>query len=123
MNYQNDEILQHYGVRGMKWGVRKAKASSKTSNKKTSNKKTSNKDQSKASRKRNIERAVKMIGTSALLTVAVSALLNSKSSEHIQSGKQVVNSYMKKNGEEKISDYEKSWADYAWEEVQKSGWG
>lgn len=34
-----------------------------------------------------------------------------------------VNSFMKQSGKKKISDCDKSWADYALDEVQKSGWG
>lgn len=110
-----NEKLMHYGVLGMKWGVRKARSSSKTSNgKKSSNSKSQ-------IRKARVKRAAKFLGTSAILTVMVNSLLNPEGMRYVSSGKHTVESFMKKNGKKKVSECEKSWADYAWEEVQKSG--
>lgn len=112
---KSDASLSHYGIKGMRWGVRKTQKDSKKSNAK----KTKSMSQT---RKARLKRAAKFLGTSAILTVAVNSMLKSNQGT-IHNGKQAVNSFMKQSGKKKISDCDKSWADYAWDEVQKSGWG
>lgn len=114
MNNFENRYLMHHGVLGMKWGVRKSgTVSNKNSGKKTSKYKNQ-------IRKQKLKRVAKILGTSALLSLTVNSLLKSGGVYTVSSGKQTVNSFMKSNGKKKISECEKSWADYAWEEIQKS---
>lgn len=80
----------------------------------------------KSKAKRVARNAATFVASSVVMTVALNELLNSSIGQgYISSGKQYANSYIKKNGKNKVSDIEtdKSWAEYAWDEVQRSGWG
>lgn len=111
-----DEVLKHYGVLGMKWGVRRTPAQSGQKTKRKS-------VRFKSKAKRIARNTAAFIGSSVVMTVAVNTLLNNSTRpKYVYSGKQYTNSYIKKNSKEKVSDVEtnKSWADYAWEEVRKN---
>ena len=59
---------------------------------------------------------------SLLLTAAINDVLTNPSYQGIiNSGAAFTNSYVKKNGRKKVSSIkaDKTWADYAWEEVEK----
>lgn len=119
-----DEILKHYGVLGMKWGVHRTPAQLGRKSKSKSKNGKSARFKSKA--KCVARNTATFVASSVVTTVALNELLNSSTGQrYISSGKQYANSYIKKNGKKKMSDIEtdKSWAEYAWDEVQRSGWG
>lgn len=104
-----DELI-HYGILGMKWGRRKSRTQSSTNNKKL---------QRRAKTKRILKNAFSISVSAAMLALSLRNIAQTKAS-YINSGKQYAQSFMKKNSSKKMSDFEeKSWADYAWEEVEK----
>lgn len=101
--------LYHYGVKGMKWGVRKARI-----------------DRSGSGRARRLRQKAKRIGSFVLRSAALSALLSGAAAAYTVSGRSYANAYMAKNGRKSVSQAKKevdrsnwTWADYAWEEIEK----
>lgn len=105
--------LAHYGVLGMKWGVRK--------NTKTTGKKQSTVDEriKKEKRKRAVKRTLHNAVTLAFVAMYANAVL--KDTKVVHRGKNYANTYLKKHGNKSVKKIQeaKTWADYAWEEVNK----
>lgn len=87
------------------------------------------KEKIKTAVKRGITTGVQIAATTAatmsVLTAAKNAYISTLPDKQVSVGKANVNSLLKKYGKTKASDIEtdKSWADYAWDEVKRSGWG
>lgn len=105
--------LAHYGVLGMKWGVRK-------DSKNSSKKRTTAEDRvKKEKRKRAVKRTLHNAATLAFVGMYAHAVL--KDTKVVHRGKNYTNTYLKKHGNKSVKKIQeaKTWADYAWEEVNK----
>ena len=105
--------LAHYGVLGMKWGVRK--------NTKTTGRKQSTVDEriKKEKRKRAVKRTIHDVATLAVVGMYAHAVLTD--TKTVSRGKNYTNTYLKKNGNKSVKKIQEAntLADYAWEEVNK----
>ena len=109
--------MYHYGVLGMKWGVRKDRKKTSSPKRKTA--------ASSNVRKTKIIRGAKSVGRFELSTAAFSALLYGASRLYVDSGREIAQSYLSRNGKKPYSAVKKevdrsdwTWADYAWAEVE-----
>lgn len=117
--------LKHHGVLGMKWGVRRYQNYDGTLKSKGE---MSDKSAQPARQKNKINVGKIVKTTSDILTVAGIGLTaysvlqsyGSPAGRTVSSGRaacgQILSSPL---GKKKVADVEKSWADYAWEEVNK----
>lgn len=107
--------LYHYGVKGMRWGIRKDRT--RTPRKRTT--------KSSTARKAQFIRGAKSVGKFALSTATFSALLYGVGRQYVDNGREMTQSYMAHNGGKPYSAAKKevdrsdwTWADYAWAEVE-----
>lgn len=119
--------LYHYGVKGMKWGVRKDKSGGFA-------KKQSGRERLARAKRERAFRNLRRIGSVAvsaawLGSVAYGVHQNlsknqKKTVAYAASGKNYVDSFMKTSGKQSYSDFKKAnrsdwtWADFAWAEVE-----
>ena len=120
--------MAHYGVKGMRWGVRKSRKSNGT------RRTTSKRSATKRDTKRAVKNAFSTLGPIAVSALMIGANLavisrGTKTSVPTQSyidfGKSFTADYLKTNGTKKYSQVKKevdrsdwTWADYAWAEVE-----
>ncbi len=127
MNYvYYGQELYHHGILGMKWGVRRyqnADGSLTAAGKERYGKSETTKSQ-KGETARKIKNAASKTVRVAAVAGSIMMLSNAILKEDtgtVSTGKRQVDSYLKTNGQKKVStlDTDKTWADYAWEEVTK----
>lgn len=111
------EELRHYGVLGMKWGVRKDRKKNSSPRKRTAT--------SSSVRRAKIIRGAKTAGKFALATAAFSTLLYGTGKQYVDSGRDIAQPYLASYGSKPYSAAKKevdrsdwTWADYAWAEVE-----
>lgn len=101
--FMND--LQHHGIKGQRWGVRRTpKQLARVRRQNTASKV-----------KRTTRRVARTVGLSIVTTAAVKTLLDNTNA--ISLGRKFVNRNSYKTLNQLSTN--KSWADYAWEEVNK----
>ena len=124
----SEDYMAHYGVKGMRWGVRKSRKSNGT------RRTTSKRSATKRDTKRAVKNAFSTLGPIAVSALMIGANLavisgGTKTSVPTQSyidfGKSFTADYLKTNGTKIYSQVKKevdrsdwTWADYAWAEVE-----